>query len=346
MASFRKRLLKRTFIGFILINVLVSNFFTGEKIFGLQNGSLKEKENSVVLKQKNLNSSKFRIQDIIEPQLLNDVNNLKNSTELKLLIEVEKGFLNQCLDLFELYGSINNTFNYRYYTGFSAEINSSAFQNYLLDKPNHIKLIKYERIAEFTLRNTLQQLRINPYIRQKYGLRGDKHSSIAVLDSGVDASHPAFQGKNITYVVNGEVEEIEAPTDERGHGTGVAGVACAEPYKTIDEKNRTIITENYYYDWNSVPDASLNYRYVSNSFIAQTNGTIQINGNWFAESGSTINNVFAFDLVNSSGKIVQTVEISQENKQYNLSYNINQSNFGVYSVQHRFNVSSDENPTY
>jgi subtilisin family serine protease len=51
---------------------------------------------------------------------------------------------------------------------------------------------------------------------------------VAVIDSGVDASHPDLAGK-IAYLhdIDGEPGEGSASVDRSGHGTSVAGLACA-----------------------------------------------------------------------------------------------------------------------
>ena len=57
--------------------------------------------------------------------------------------------------------------------------------------------------------------------------RGDG-AVVAVIDSGVDASHPEFAGK-IKDAVDQDTSRTDGPAtvDENGHGTPVAGLACA-----------------------------------------------------------------------------------------------------------------------
>ncbi|MCW5198470.1 S8 family serine peptidase [Desulfobulbus sp. F3] len=51
--------------------------------------------------------------------------------------------------------------------------------------------------------------------------------TIAVLDTGIDADHPAFKGKKLARRdFTGEGSSLDDVTDVEGHGTHVAGTAC------------------------------------------------------------------------------------------------------------------------
>ncbi len=64
------------------------------------------------------------------------------------------------------------------------------------------------------------------------GIEGDPSQSIAILDTGIDATHPMFKGKNIVWKdvagVSSSVtgDEYLEPIDKNGHGTHVAGIAA------------------------------------------------------------------------------------------------------------------------
>lgn len=63
---------------------------------------------------------------------------------------------------------------------------------------------------------------------QAWAITHGDGARVAVIDSGVDASHPDLAGK-IAYVhdIDGEPHEGSASVDRSGHGTSVAGLACA-----------------------------------------------------------------------------------------------------------------------
>ncbi|MFO8020168.1 MAG: S8 family serine peptidase, partial [Promethearchaeia archaeon] len=344
MASLRIRI-NQLFIGFILLNLVLSSTFIGEfrGTFGDKYSPQKDVSSHEIADSHIDNSSQESIRDIIDAELLHDVERENKSKELNLLFEVNNNYLNESMDFFGRYGKIEDILDYQYYCGFSAKVNVTQFKSYITREPEHIEHIEYNGKAELTLKNTLQQLRVNPYLREKYGLRGDNQSSIAILDSGVDANHSAFKNKNITWVDFTE-EGAPEPKDTRGHGTGVGGVACGEPYRTVDEQNRTIVSERYFYPWSDL-NISKDWKFSSNSFLVNTDGTIKLEGNWFAESDSKAN-VYSFDLVNSKGKTVKNVSTSKKGKSYNLTYQVNETNYGIYSVQHHFNFSSEDSQAY
>ena len=57
-----------------------------------------------------------------------------------------------------------------------------------------------------------------------------KNITIAVLDTGIDSSHPALRGKISKAVefdiLQGQVKELDNSLDTNGHGTHVAGLIC------------------------------------------------------------------------------------------------------------------------
>ncbi|MHA2253462.1 MAG: S8 family serine peptidase, partial [Candidatus Kariarchaeaceae archaeon] len=60
------------------------------------------------------------------------------------------------------------------------------------------------------------------------GLTGSSDFSIAVLDTGIDASHPAFDGR-IVATFNAFDNNISSTDDFDGHGTHVTGIAAGLP---------------------------------------------------------------------------------------------------------------------
>ena len=84
-----------------------------------------------------------------------------------------------------------------------------------------------------------ENLRLKPYLAystSQFGVRpflwdqdlkGSSDHSIAIVDSGIDFSHDAFQGRIIASY--NAIDENLPTTDNDGHGTHVAGIAAGSP---------------------------------------------------------------------------------------------------------------------
>ncbi len=64
---------------------------------------------------------------------------------------------------------------------------------------------------------------------QAWGITHGAGAKVAVIDSGIDAAHPEFAGR-IEYSANFDSDAADGPalSDQAGHGTHVAGLACAD----------------------------------------------------------------------------------------------------------------------
>ncbi|RMG36002.1 MAG: hypothetical protein D6732_08655 [Methanobacteriota archaeon] len=85
-----------------------------------------------------------------------------------------------------------------------------------------------------------KQIGVNPGIWD-LGYTGSQEMSVAVLDTGIDATHPAFQNKQITWVdlagvsLSVDGDEYANPVDKGGHGTHVAGIIAGSPTSNLEE---------------------------------------------------------------------------------------------------------------
>ncbi|MHA1292326.1 MAG: S8 family peptidase [Promethearchaeota archaeon] len=295
-------------------------------------------------KNENINSTKVKT-NVIDDALKSYSENCSLNQKINIIIESNSNQLSECLSIFKEYGEIDKIINSSYFSGFSAIIANRNLKMLIEKLPNSINLIKRNEKAKITLKDSLKQLRIFPYIRNNFKLKGDKNTSIAILDAGVDGTHPSLKNK-IIFWKDFFNTNFNNATDYRAHGTAIASIACGNPYNTTDNFGRTIISERYYYDWSGYSfNLSATYRYVSNALNLTTNGNLAIEGNWFAKPQSTIN-ILAFQLINSSGVVVKQINTPNKDQKYSLNYNINETNYGIYSIQHIFNLSSESYPAY
>ena len=92
----------------------------------------------------------------------------------------------------------------------------------LLDYIENIELVK--KIEPLLLDST-EQMGI-PSAFWSNGEFGSSNLSIAIVDSGIDASHSAFKD-NLIASYNAIDDNLTAPFDTVGHGTHVAGIASS-----------------------------------------------------------------------------------------------------------------------
>ncbi len=315
------------------------------------------KQNAPNLKIKTSNHNKVKelklnineTNPFIDPKIFNYLQNNSSPKNVEILVEIKQEQFSFALDYFKnlCNESKIKILNSTYYKGISVIITKKTLK-YIIEKlPLFIKKIKIPESSSPTMRYANRQLRIFPYIRKNYKLKGDGNTSIAILDSGVDGSHTAFKNKIVFW--KDFFGTYNTPKDFIGHGTAVASVASGNPWNTTDNKGRTIISEREFYSWPAssqlFPNLSKTYKYVTHSFKVDCNGNITIYGNWFAESGSSVT-IISFRLVNESGIAVKEVKTPNKNDFYQLDYEINSLNYGIYSFEYTFNVSVLSNIEY
>ena len=94
--------------------------------------------------------------------------------------------------------------------------------------PNDPALSTFETAPGTPAGTPLEWWAIRENLPQAWSITHGDGARVAVIDSGVDASHPDLAGK-IAYVhdIDDERGEGSAIVDRSGHGTSVAGLACA-----------------------------------------------------------------------------------------------------------------------
>jgi len=284
---------------------------------------------------KNLNS--------IEDELDRIIKLFPDDYEVDLLIDVEEKNLYFELERFREFGKIDIIINSKNYCRFSGKVDLKGLKGYIKTSSGY-SFIQIDRKAQFNLRKSLEQLRIYPDIRHEYSLKGDNHSTIAIIDQGIDDTHPALKDK-IIYWQDFTSENYPEPQDERGHGTQVASVACGKPYNTTDSCGRTIYTHFLCYNYtNSGLNFSESY-YQTFMWLNLTHeGNITVQGNWFNpvpdETPVNITEIFLENLSQN----VALKEFIFINQTFTLNYEINESNFGFYQIKVLFNFTSTINP--
>ncbi|MHA1556611.1 MAG: S8 family serine peptidase [Candidatus Heimdallarchaeota archaeon] len=100
-----------------------------------------------------------------------------------------------------------------------------------LAQQSEVVLVTENYECKSLLSKSSQQINVRPYVWDTLGFKGDPEQAIAILDTGVDDSHPDFQDKIIYWrdfigrSVDYEYDEYSSPCDYFGHGTSCASIA-------------------------------------------------------------------------------------------------------------------------
>ena len=171
-------------------------------------------------------------------------------------------------------------------------------------------------------------IRAVPIVWEKYGYRGDPNSAIAVIDTGIDDSHPMlstysdldFSDPNVKIVgwydpTSGTTE----PVDYGGHGSHVGSIAAGREYNDDPDADgyfeTFFVIDNYYL-------ASGYYPIPVGIFVNFT-GVLRVNVTWSGTAGITISSVKLYDPNGFS-------RASDSTEPFVLSYNITSDNLLGY----------------
>ncbi len=136
------------------------------------------------------------------------------------------------------------------------------------------------------LSKSSQQINVRPNVWDTLGLKGDSEQAIAILDTGVDDSHPDFQDKIVYWKdfvgrsVANEFDEYSSPCDFSGHGTHCASIAAGTGEAA--RKNKYVSLSRTIEFPPNVPEM---YG-VASYFDVEQNGTIYFDISWDDISGN------------------------------------------------------------
>ena len=193
-----------------------------------------------------------------------------------------------------------------------------------------------------------QLTNVQPYVWNNYNLLGDSNNSIAIFDTGVDASHPMLASYSQTPdFTNDSIKIIgwkdatndgyTTPVDYDGHGSHVAGIAAGNPYNDTNAQGYINTTYSFYANYTQ----TLSGTYFAWTFInVSSPGYVTMNYYWKVVSGSNSTKGVGIYLFNPSGTLVDYSTTNNRIDDYSGMYSISfyvGSNFGAYDLQLRFN---------
>jgi len=222
--------------------------------------------------------------------------------------------------------------------GFGGQIPYNRIANFVQSNPN-VLLVEKEAVAHATIAYAARQVGARTYVWNTLGFQGDSNSSIAILDTGIDDSHPEFSpgfgDKNFTQKIVGWNDQIDPgttfPYDDGGHGSHVAGLAAGNGFFSTDASGNAVAT------WGANLGRLSGAYYLAGMMVNET-GLITINVKW-KNAGKGKLETFHLEYGGKTLNIgswseVASVNPSNEDEWYTLTYNVSSFPSGGYDMYH------------
>jgi len=201
---------------------------------------------------------------------------------------------------------------------------------------SNVLFVEKESVFDYKMYYAAEQVGARPYVWQTRGFQGDPNSSIAIIDSGIDATHldfsPGFGDQNFSKKIIGWKDEIDhttSPFDDQGHGSSCAGLAAGNGFFSNDSSGNAIATYEAHYDW--IPKL-MNLT----GFMVNKTGTITLTMKYILRE-TVHSNISDFVLMNGEkstdpGQWVQVSSVSAPDNDtwYTLTYNVSSMPSGGY----------------
>lgn len=125
-------------------------------------------------------------------------------------------------------GEVAHIFSHAIY-GLSGKIPALKIDNLVNDWGSKLRLLDLNHEMTLAMDTTMPQTRARPLVwnagNNGYDLMGDSNTTIAIMDTGIDPTHPDLEDKVVLWREFHE-EGQYSPADYNSHGTFVAGIAC------------------------------------------------------------------------------------------------------------------------
>ena len=223
--------------------------------------------------------------------------------------------------------------------GFGGQIPYSGIANFVQLDPN-VLLVEKEQISHTQIAYAAQQVGARTYVWNTLGLQGDSNSSIGVVDTGIDGSHPDFSpgfgsGNFSKKIVgwNNQINGITTPFDDNGHGSHVSGLAAGDGFFSTDASGYARAT--YGANLGAVNPGGT---YLISGMMVNRTGTITIKMKWTTTGAATLSALPLYygdkTLSVSLWTQVASVSTPSENTWYTITYNVASTPSGGYDMYH------------
>ncbi|MGD0028113.1 MAG: S8 family serine peptidase [Candidatus Bathyarchaeia archaeon] len=203
-----------------------------------------------------------------------------------------------------------------------------------------VLLVEKEAVCNASLAYAATQVGARPYVWNILGLQGDSNSSIAVLDTGIDASHidfsPGYGNQNFSDKIVGWNDQINgqtSPYDDEGHGSHCAGLAAGDGFFSVGASGNALTT------WGAnLGSVSSTGRYYISGMMVNKTGTITISVKWARTGTARLSALYLYyggkTLSTGSWSELASVNTPNQNTFYSLTYNVASTPSGGYDMYH------------
>jgi len=223
--------------------------------------------------------------------------------------------------------------------GFGGQIPYDQISSFVLLDAN-VLLVEKEEKCYAHIAYAAKQVGARPYVWNTLGLQGDSQSSIAIVDTGIDDSHPDFSpgfgDQDFSKKIVGWNDQISlgttSPYDDEGHGSHVSGLAAGNGFFSTDASGNAIAT------WGANLGSLGGGTYYISGMMVNNAGTITIKVKW-KNSGTGKLTALQLDygdktLNPGSWTKLDSVNPNRENIWYTLTYNVASTPSGGYDMYH------------
>ncbi|UCE29019.1 MAG: S8 family serine peptidase [Candidatus Bathyarchaeota archaeon] len=255
------------------------------------------------------------IQDSLETLISQQVTN--RSAVLPVVVTLQHPVSDQDLDWFKMLGGYV-THVYKYVTyGFAGVIPAANIPEFVALEKGKLSVVEHDAPIQYHLDVGVPIIRARPTVWDTLGYTGSSNHSIAIVDTGIDDSHPdlgPFEDLNFSSKIVGWYDATSdsstTPEDYGEHGSHVAGIAAGTGAANLLQGSDRIETTFTYVLPPDPPGPSV-YGYVDYIDV-ENSGVIDLNCSW----GGT-NNVLMV-LSSPTGEVERRTGTSQP---LTISYN-------------------------
>jgi len=223
--------------------------------------------------------------------------------------------------------------------GFGGRISYNGIGVFANQCPD-VLLVEKEAICQSSLAYAATQVGARTYVWSTLGLQGDQNSSVAIIDTGIDASHPDFSpgfgDQNFSKKIigwNDQVGTTTSPYDDNGHGSHCSGLSAGNGFFSVGASGNATAT------WGAnLGSVSSTGTYFISGMMVNKTGTITIKVKW---TTTGTNKLLALPLYygdktlsTSSWTQIASVSTPSQNTWYTLTHDVAAMPSGGYDMYH------------